>query len=265
MFHTLAHFLSAIAFFAQLDIAANQTSSPTESRVDQILREWSDHSSKVRSLYTEFTRTSIDHAWKDRESAEGSARYLHPGVGRLDILGDNAETYIINSQGEIHEYKPWARQVNIYELDDWNDADRDLWMRHHWSALFLLFDRESAIAKYHFKIVDETEDTIRLKIKPLTPLDQKNLASVEVWLYRSRYLPAKVAIHQPNQNLVEYVFHGVWTNIEINPDDFVPKIPASKVGEPEWRMHRQNLTEVWNRWKQFFEERHDIAPAIGCG
>lgn len=210
-----------------------------DNRVDVILREWSSRTGEIKSLYAEFTRTNIDHAWKDKEVAEGSARFLAPTQARLDVLGDNAESYILTGEGEIWEYKPPIKQITIYELPPEmirGDAIQE-------GPLPFLFGTkpDKAKARYNFKIIEETDKHVHIKIKPKLQEDMKNFAAADLWLDRSNYLPSKLMFVEPNQNQVTYEFKGIWTNIEISKDDFVPKLIKGKPGEPDWRVNRKKV------------------------
>lgn len=271
--HTI--FLSALSLFAQLDFADEPVPAPSPSRVDQVLRDWSEHSSKVRSLYAEFTRTSIDHAWKDRESAEGSARYRHPGVGRLDILGDDAETYILTAAGQIAQYKPPIYQMTIFDIRQLADPGyRDRWLRQFEWSLFLVVDGDYLKKKYHIEIIEENDETTRLRMtrRPnpakatfwwFTIEDEPLVA--EIWLHRTAWQPTRVQWKESNGNIVEFEFRGVWTNIEINPEDFVPKLIGNQNGKPNWRVLRGEIGDLWNRLNPPEELKEHDPIQIGCG
>lgn len=193
-----------------------------DSRVDGLLRQWCDRTGDIKSLYAEFTRTIVDRVWKTTEVDEGSARYLHPNRARLDIKsGDRAESHVLTDQNEMWIFQPPLRKIKIFKLPP-NTARQD---GDPESPLPFLFGTkpEKAKARYRFEILEETPKSVHVKIHPKMKADQSEFVWCEVWLNRENFLPDRITILETNNNEMTYTFKGIWTNIEIDPNDFVPK------------------------------------------
>ena len=195
-----------------------------DSRIETMLREWERHTAQIRSLYTEFTRTMNDKVWKTTEVANGSARYLHPNRARLDIFGDDAESFVLTGGGEIWHFKVPHKQIQIFRLPpDQIDAQRNL----QDGPLPFLFGTkpEKAKARYRLQILEEGERIVHLLVYPKLEEDKRNFVKSEIWLDKAKhFLPVKLMFIEPaNGNEVTFDFKEVWTNVEINPEDFVPK------------------------------------------
>lgn len=198
-----------------------------ESRVDILLREWSEKTSEIQSLYTVFQRTSVDRVWNKRSVVPGSARYLAPDKARLDIfqvLPDKQqrpdEGLILTGKGEIWHYSVPKGQITIYELPP-NMTKQEALEEGPLPFLFAT-QPEKAKQRYSFEIVEETEELVRAKITPKLQEDQQNFAVAEISLDKKTFLPKRLFFIEANQNEVTFDFFNVWTNIEIKPSDFDP-------------------------------------------
>lgn len=198
-----------------------------ESRVDILLREWSDKTSEIQSLYTVFHRTTVDRVWNKKSTVPGSARYLSPDKARLDIFQIQAdkqqrpdEGLILTGKGEIWHYSVPKGQITIYELP----ADMSKQEALEEGPLPFLFatQPEKAKQRYSFEIVDENEETVRAKITPKLQEDQQNFAIAEITLDKKTFLPKRLFFIEANQNEVTFDFVNIWSNIDIKPSDFDP-------------------------------------------
>ncbi|QDU64024.1 Outer-membrane lipoprotein carrier protein [Planctomycetes bacterium Pan216] len=215
-----------------------------DDRVDTLLRQWSERTSKIESLYVEFTRTTFDPVWRAKEVAKGSARYLAPKMARLDIGGDNPESYVLTGDGEIWEYKAAIEQLTIFELPEEMRKDADL---QDGPLPFLLgADPGKAKARYRIDIIAEDEKLVHLKITPKLQEDMQNFTTVELWLNRETFLPEKLFFTEPNQSEVTFDFADpdpketgtrIWINIDISPDDFRGRMPTGD----KWRIIRRKV------------------------
>ena len=191
-----------------------------DDRIDTLLRQWGERAADVKSLYCEFTRVTEDKAWRTKERANGSARYLHPKRARLDVLGENAESVVLTGAGDIWVYVPAKKKINIYELPP--NAENDPLQN---GPLPFLFERdpEKARGRYRFELLGEDERIIHLRVHPKLGPDQATFVRAELWLDKKSFLPAKLVFIESNRNEVTYVFNKIWTNIPLDPDVFVGK------------------------------------------
>lgn len=230
MIRTAIAAVAASALFAWSSSALGQApparpDAPTggilDNRVDTLLREWAERTSKIRSLYAEFTRTTFEPAFKTKETDEGSARYLHPRRARLDIVSppDRAESHVLTGTGELWIYLPPHKKIKVFKLPPEakeNDPQKD-------GPLPFLFGSrpEEAKARYRFDILDENPKNIHVKVFPKLVDDQKNFVWCELWLNKENFLPDKIRIREGNDTELTFTFKGIWTNIPIEPSDFV--------------------------------------------
>lgn len=192
-----------------------------DNRVDVLLRDWSERTSKIQTLYTEFTRTEIDKVWRTKESAAGSARYIHPNRARLDITGENAQSYVLTGQGEIWEFRPPKKQIVVWKLPPEEAAKDSL---EDGPLPFLFGTRpDKAKMRYGFKILSEDEKVVHVEVIPKLRKDQQDFVQAEIWLSRQTFLPDRLKFLEANGNEMIFDFKQIWTNIEIDPADFAPK------------------------------------------
>ncbi|MFO0945476.1 MAG: outer-membrane lipoprotein carrier protein LolA [Planctomycetota bacterium] len=192
-----------------------------DNRVDVLLREWSERTTKIQTLYAEFTRTEIDKVWRTKESAPGSARYIHPNRARLDILGENAQSYVLTGQGSIWEFRPPKKQIVVWKLPPEEAAKDSL---EDGPLPFLFGTRpEKAKMRYGFKILSENDKVIHVEVIPKLRKDQQDFVQAEIWLNRQTFLPDRLKFLEANGNEMIFEFKQIWTNLEINPSDFTPK------------------------------------------
>lgn len=216
---------------------AQQAAGILDDPVDILLRDWAQKTSQINSLYAEFTRTTVDNVWGTKESAKGSARYLAPQKARLDILGENAESYVITGEGEIWEYKPPMKQITVYELPPEMVKQA---MAVQDGPLPFLFgtEPEKAKARYRFQIIQRDDKIINVKVFPKLEEDKQHFVWADLRLDGKSFLPTKLVFQEVNGNIVTFDFgEQVWTNIEINAEDFVGKQIK------DWRIVRKRVEQ----------------------
>lgn len=219
---------------ARAQAPAPTTPNILDNRIDVLLREWSAKSTQIQSLYTEFKRTTVDHAFKTAETHKGSARYLAPNKARLDI--HDVESYVLTGAGEIWEYKPPLSQITVYELPPEIAAKENL---EDGPLPFLIGANPQKVkSRYKLTLVSENEETIQLNVIPKHQNDLANFSSAEITLKRDTFLPSKLKFMEPNQNIVTFEFEKFWTNIKINPDDFVGR-PVTGADGKDWKLVRK--------------------------
>jgi TIGR03009 family protein len=220
-----------------------------ENRVDTVLREWSEKTGQIRSLYTVFTRTIVDPVWNGKDVSPGSARYLSPKMARLDVTGGQMpESLVLPGNGEAWHYKPANQnaQDNIVEIHKLPQDVQEKDVLEDGPLPFLFATKpEKAKQRYKFEILEEDEQILRAKITPKLEDDQRDFVEAEITLKKTDWLPTRISILEATKQQVTYDLSQTWTNIEISPSDFavsVPKgwksirmqavMPAGAAGEP---------------------------------
>jgi hypothetical protein len=200
-----------------------------ENRVDSVLREWSEKTGNIRSLYTVFTRTIVDPVWNQKDVAQGSARYLSPRMARLDVTGGlTPESLVLPGNGEAWHFKPANQnnQANIVEIhklpQDMNEKD----VLEDGPLPFLFATKpDRAKQRYKFEILEENDAMLRAKITPKLQEDQRDFVEAEVTLQKTDWMPTRISILEATKQQVTYELSKTWTNIEISPGDFATNVP----------------------------------------
>jgi hypothetical protein len=200
-----------------------------ESRVDAVLREWSENTGQVRSLYTVFNRTIIDPVWNDKDVSPGSARYLSPRMARLDVTGGrDPESLVLPGNGEAWHFKPatQAGQPSIVEIHKLPKEVNEKDVLEDGPLPFLFATKpEKAKQRYKFEILEETDTVLRAKITPKLEDDQRDFVEAEITLSKTDWMPSKIMILESTKQQVVYDLSKTWTNIEIKQEDFAATVP----------------------------------------
>lgn len=203
-----------------------------DDRVDVLLREWSQRTGKIDSMYAEFTRTTIDKVFRSKEVAEGSARFLTPNKARLDIV--NEESFVLNGK-EIWHFRIPLKQIKVFKLPP--DAAEANNIQDGPLPFLFGAQPDKAKVRYSFKILKEDEKVYHIEILPKLREDQQNFSRAEIWLNKQTFLPDQLKFIEPNNNEMFFVFKGIWTNIKIEANDFNPQ-PIKN-----WQMVVQQLAD----------------------
>ena len=191
-----------------------------DDRIDTLLRQWGERAAEVKSFHCAFTRITEDKVWRTKERAKGKVWYLHPKRARLDVLGENAQSVVLDGAGDIWVYDPAKKQINIFKGRPHAAEDplRD-------GPLPFLFERDPRKARhrYRLELLGEDETIIRLRVYPKLNKDKATFVRAELWLEKKRFLPTKLVFVEPNRNEVTYLFEGIRDNLRLDPDKFVGK------------------------------------------
>jgi outer membrane lipoprotein-sorting protein len=195
---------------------------PLESRVDTVLRQWSDRTGQ-------FTRTIVDPVWRETDTSTGSARYLSPKRARLDITeGRRRESLVLPGTGEAWHYKPanGADQDSVVEIHRLPEDFKERDVLEDGPLPFLFATKpERAKQRYKIDILEEDEKQLRVKIVPKLEEDLRDFEQAEISLDKSSFLPTKILIREANMQQVTYDIQNVWQNIEIKDSDFEVTVP----------------------------------------
>ncbi len=200
-----------------------------ENRVDTVLREWSEKTGQIRSLYTVFTRTIVDPVWNDKDVSPGSARYLSPKMARLDVTGGRMpESLVLPGNGEAWHFKPANQNVqdNIVEIHKLPQDVQEKDVLEDGPLPFLFATKpDKAKQRYKFEILDENEEMLRAKITPKLEDDQRDFVEAVITLKKTDWLPTRISILEATKQQVTYELSQTWTNIEISQTDFSVSVP----------------------------------------
>lgn len=200
-----------------------------ENRVDTVLREWSEKTGQIRSLYTVFTRTIVDPVWNDKDVSPGSARYLSPKMARLDVTGGRMpESLVLPGNGEAWHYKPANQnaQDNIVEIHELPRDVQEKDVLEDGPLPFLFATKpDKAKQRYKFEIIEEDENVLRAKITPKLEDDQRDFVEAEITLKKADWMPTRISILEATKQQVTYELSQTWTNIEISESDFAVSVP----------------------------------------
>jgi TIGR03009 family protein len=222
VFATTARFIvvTAALVAGSLLLVPNADAQPgiLDNRVDVLLREWSERTGTIKSMYAEFTRTTIDKVFRNKEEAKGSARYLQPNKARLDIEGE--ESFVLTGK-EIWHYRIALKQIKVFQLPPDAAEAQDI----QDGPLPFLFGAkpDKAKARYNFRILKEDDRVVHVEVLPKLREDQQNFSQAEIWLNKENFQPNQLKFVEANGNEIVFDFKKIWTNININESDFSGK------------------------------------------
>jgi len=200
-----------------------------ENKADAVLRQWSEKTGKIQSLYTVFNRTIFDPVWQEKDSSSGSARYFAPKMARLDIMGGKRpEHLVLPGNGEAWHFKPAvsADQENIVEVHPLPNDVKEKDVLEEGPLPFLFATQpEKAKQRYKFEILEEKPTAYLIRITPKLEEDQKDFVQAEILLDKEKLLPSQIKILEATKQEVTYQIENIWTNIEIKATDFAVDVP----------------------------------------
>lgn len=212
-----------------------------DSRVDEILKEWHERASAIRSGFAVFHVTTTDAVWKKTEKRAGSARYLAPGMARLDLMNNDGrpdEGFILTGKRELWNYSIPKGQMTVYEgmSGDTSDELRALLVGiavfgpledrriDWWHRIYRVQDET---AQWVIALAEETETSIRLEFRLPKPTKssfwcRSSTERIEVTLDKRTMLPTRAAHISFDESKEIVEFDNIWTNIDIQETDFDP-------------------------------------------
>jgi hypothetical protein len=241
-----------------------------DNDVDRLLRQWHDKTKPVTNLYAEFTRVKKTTSFGTETVQEGSARFLQPCYGRLDVKPqknasgkadalDKGENFIVTERPgddgkkalEVWHYQVAEKRVLVTRFND----RKAIGNPQEEGPLKLMFgmDPKRAQAQYQIQILKDgvqevghgaqrrRADGIRVRITPKIKELKEEFLWAEMTLNRKTYMPIELVVKETLDDLVSYDFGA---NIDVNlpvvkgdgihPSDFEPWTPP-----PSWKMTRQ--------------------------
>jgi hypothetical protein len=243
-------------------IVVGQNAPPTgtaavNGRIDVLLKQWSERTRSIKSMVTAFTRTEKDATFGTEITRPGYAYYVHPNLARVDVLEpadpnkprpknpESEETFLlterVDAEGrkrvEVWEYRPKDFRLTINEL---NEQQQQIDIAEDGPLPFLFGARpDIAHARYHFEILEETEETVRVRVTPKLEEDKANFQVAELTLSKENFLPKKLVLRETRDSVVTYLFpKGFKTDIVLSKKDyFTPWEPSPN--DKRWKVVRR--------------------------
>lgn len=221
--------------------------SPSQERLDILLRNWEERTRDMRVLRCEFRRRVRQQAYPDVIEEYGRAIYVRPNKGRMDLWrvkhDENGKQQLVRSEifvcdgRVIHQYVFDAKEYIRHILPDEKTGEQAAR-----SALPFLFGMTAQEVRERFtlNLYKEDDEHAWIEIRPRTPQDQKEFSVVRVVLSKSNYLPQAVLIVEPigDQYLYEI------SKIEINPADGIDEQAVQPLRPPrDWQVYVNRLDE----------------------
>jgi TIGR03009 family protein len=211
---------------------------PTEQQfVDQILQQWENQSSQVKTFDCNFERWEYDPVFGPSDEpmikSKGRLTYSKPDKGSFKIDEIYRYTQKDPSQpgeyelqehevGEhwvcdgkaVYEYKQEKKQLVVQPLPEEMRGKSIVD-----GPLPFLFgaEAEKLKARYWIRTKQSDDATIWLEAYPRTQADAANYHHVEVMLDRKSMMPSAIQVHMPNgRSRAVYMFQGPKVNDKLN-------------------------------------------------
>jgi TIGR03009 family protein len=197
------------------------------ARMDELLRQWEQRSSTIKTLDAKFTREDLSPAWGTKELYVGRAILKSPDYAFLDfqkVNGAKAEAYeqIRCTGKEVYHYRSDNHQIFIYPMPA-QKQQRAL----QEGPLPFLFDMraEEAKKRYHMTIDGENLTHVVIKIFPREEIDREAFVRADVVLNKEKFLPDAIRLYAPNgKDYQTYNFGGkdswIKANESVNEQNF---------------------------------------------
>ncbi|MBN2474926.1 MAG: TIGR03009 domain-containing protein [Pirellulales bacterium] len=193
-----------------------QLTPQQEAYLDQVLKAWEQHSARVTTFESNFTRWEYDPVFGDPNKPkyvdQGKVKYAAPDKGSFEIEGQRAEKWICDGQW-IHEFNYVEKKLTQHQLppDLRGKAIAD-------GPLPFLFGAEAAKMKqrYFLRVIQPPEGRtgeIWLEAYPRFAPDAANFSRAELILTTRNMMPFAMDIYLPNgKSHTAYQFFGIVVN-----------------------------------------------------
>lgn len=247
--------------------------------LEQILKNWEQATSRIESLRGSHGRFVYDYVFEVEKRARGVFYYEAPDKGRIDIeqiddikpgavgakkgaagtpfklVADRPERWICDGRTilQINDAEKTVEKFPIpAHAQGQNIMD---------GPLPFLFGMPAAKAKlrYQLELVEESDASVRLRIKPRWQQDAANWKEAQIILEKRNYLPRAVQLIDPSGNL-ETVY--TFANLKVNQKElplpwsgkwYAPDLRGYKMVEPGQRAP-DLIGKDWQSVKQSLEE-----------
>jgi TIGR03009 family protein len=235
--------------------------------LEQILKDWEAHSSRIQKLTGSFERHKYDHVYEVDFQSSGKFAYEMPDKGAYEFEGaalpKNAVSRRKNANKQPYALKPdqterWVcNGKEVLKIDDKAMNYEKVMIPPENQGeniidgpLPFLFGMKAEHAKrrYSFELLEPAsenyKDDIWLRVKPKWARDSVNWREAKIILSRTNYLPLVVKLVDPSDNAeTVHIFDDLQVNGKANPWAFWNKKDPFK---PDLRKHQlvQNSKEA---------------------
>jgi TIGR03009 family protein len=201
------------------------------AKMNELLRQWEEQSSKITTLDAQFTREDVLAAWQTKELYVGRAILKSPDLVFLDFQKVENNKKVPYEQirctgKEVYHLRSANSQIFIYPMPA--QADQRALQE---GPLPFLFNMRAADAKqrYFMTLKSETLTTYVIQIKPRQEIDREAFIQADVLLDKQKFLPTAMRLYAPNgKDYQTYKFtgEGCWIkpNAPVNETNFEPLI-----------------------------------------
>lgn len=231
------------------DTANRQPLPPLQANsepVKELLRRRCEKWKDVKNCYAEMEVRTVEKMWGVTSDKKVSIRYIYPTHGRLDVLGEDAESYVLAPEGRLAHYRVSLQQVVDYQLDISSGPKNVGTLGHRYGNPFgWLFpiDAKSLEQFHHLDIVEDKADkkkqTVHLHGKwRLEPwlFSSGGDCDIDIRLNATSYFPEQIVVVESNGNMQTYKFTAIRPNVEIQTADFDFTVPKG------WQLTRKDLS-----------------------
>ncbi|MBC7820065.1 MAG: hypothetical protein IAG10_24545 [Planctomycetaceae bacterium] len=214
---------------------------PVSPELRQILDDWEQHSSQIKSLHGKHTRFLYNHVFEIEKRSNGKWYLETPDKGRIDLVGIPPKLVGIPPKKEVsrkigkqsgHPYRiePDQEQMWICNGDEILignvNGDEKTYevapVPPHLRGtnivngpLPFLFGMKAVDAqkRYELTLLSNDKSSVKIRIVPRFQTDRDNYKMAEIILEKARYLPTAVRLLDPTENVeTVYLFEIIDVN-----------------------------------------------------
>jgi TIGR03009 family protein len=187
----------------------------------EILDDWEQHSSQIKSLHGKHTRFVYNHVFEIEKRSDGKWYLETPDKGRIDLVGIPPKKNEISKKIGKKSGKPYRIEADEEQMWICNgndivvvDSDQKTYevtpVPEHLRGtnivngpLPFLFGLKAADAekRYELTLLANGKTSVRIQIVPRLQSDKDNYRKAVIILDKSRYLPTAVQLEDPTGNL----------------------------------------------------------------
>lgn len=189
------------------------------SRLDEVLAEMKKAGDRLTTLAADFRQTDYDFILKDEETSRGRLYLKVPGQLRWETEPPRAKALVVKN-GLARLYNPTANQVNEFEQGKGGKSGADL---------LVGFGRSNEEIKenYDVSLVEETPETVSLRLVPKPDSAASIFARIELTLEKKTWTPVKSVFYESNRDHTEVTFDDVVVNGPLPDGIFELKLPPN--------------------------------------
>ena len=210
--------LTAVMLMAAT-LTAAAPNIPSNSRIEQVLKEVSQKQKETRSLQADFRQEKTNGLLADPQVSSGTFVYVQPNNVLWKYEQPVPVTMVI-SGGMLTTYYPELRKAEKLEVKSYEDR------------IFKYMGAGNAIDElsnyFNFRFIERKgEPYYRLELKPKTKVVERRVRSITIWIDRETYLTSKIEYVESDGDVTRYEFSNLRLNENVGPERFTLKLPSS--------------------------------------